>query len=160
MPIYVFKCVNCGGEAEQIMSWEKLQRSEVLCIPCGLVMKQQMTCHAHTPSRFGDQTGTYGVNGKYNKGLGCYVNNDRHAEQIAKSRGLVPFSEAFSGRSFESVTDSHMDSSCIEALKLEADSVAVRDRVAAGADLGEAFAEVYSVDRMKQDGLLSDDVRG
>lgn len=160
MPIFAWGCTCCGKEYETIMSYERSEQVEVLCKECSLVMKKKVNIPAFTPSGWGDQTGTYGVNGKYNKGLGCYVNNDRHAEQIAKSRGLVPFSEAFSGRSFESVTDTDMDARCTEALKLEADSVAVRDRVVAGADLGEAFAEVYSVDRMKADGLLSDDVRG
>lgn len=160
MAIYVFKCVNCGKEYEHITSWEKMQRSEIVCKSCNLVMERQMTCHAHTPGLFGDQTGTYGVNGKYNKGLGCYVKNDRDAERIAKSRGLVPFSEAFPGRSWESMTDGDMDRQCNEALQHSADTVQIRDKMKAGADLGEAFAEVFSVDRMKADGLLSNDVRG
>ena len=160
MPIYVFKCVKCGREAEQIMSWDKMQRSEVLCRPCNLVMERQMTCHAYTPSTFGDQTGTYGVNGKYNKGLGCYVKNDKDAERIAKSRGLVPFSEAFPGRSWENMTDAGMHDQMDDALKHEADAVAVRDKIAAGADAGEAYAEVFSVQRLKADGLLDDSVKG
>lgn len=160
MPIFAWGCTCCGKEYETIMSYERSEKVEVLCKGCSLVMRKKVNIPAFTPSSWGDCTGKFGVNGTYNKGLGCFVKNNKDAEQIAKSRGLVPFSEAFSGRSFESVTDADMDARCTEALKLEADSVAVRDRVVAGADLGEAFAEVYSVDRMKADGLLSDDVRG
>jgi hypothetical protein len=32
--------------------------------------------------------------------------------------------------------------------------------MAAGADMGEAFAEVFSVERMKSDGILKEDVGG
>lgn len=160
MAIYVFKCTNCGKESEQIMSWDRMQKSEVLCKPCGLVMPRQMTFHAKTPSLFGDQTGTYGVNGYYNKGLGCRVLNDRHADQIARSRGLVPFNEAFPGRSWDNVTDDGMHAQMAESLQHHADAVAVREKMAAGADAGEAYAEVFSVQRLKADGLLDDSVKG
>ena len=160
MPLFAWGCTCCGREYETIMSYDRSEKIEILCKECNLVMPKKVNIPAFTPSGWGDQTGTYGVNGKYNKGLGCYVKNDRDAERIAKSRGLVPFSEAFPGRSWESMTDGDMDRQCNEALQHSADTVQIRDKMKAGADLGEAFAEVFSVDRMKADGLLSNDVRG
>lgn len=160
MPIFAWGCKGCGKEYETVMSYSRSESVEILCRGCNVVMNKKVNIPAFTPSGWGDQTGTYGVNGKYNKGLGCYVKNDKDAERIAKSRGLVPFSEAFPGRSWENMTDAGMHDQMDDALKHEADAVAVRDKIAAGADAGEAYAEVFSVQRLKADGLLDDSVKG
>lgn len=142
------------------MSWERLQRSEILCIPCSIVMHRTVTAPAWTPSGWGDQTGKYGVNGLYNRGLGCIVKNDRHADEIAASRGLVRFQDAFDGNSYARITEETIETQCKEWLQHSNDATEIRDRVAAGADMGEALAEVFSVERMKSDGLLDDGIKG
>jgi putative FmdB family regulatory protein len=156
MPIYSFRCVVCGKNADRLMSWEKLQRSEVVC-SCGVEMRRTITAPAKTASGWGDQGVVTGV---YNKGLGCYVTSDRQAEQIAKSRGLVRFQDVFEGNSYDRVINENIDSQCLDHLQHAKDVSVVRDRMAGGADFGEALAETFSVDRMKADGLLSSDVNG
>ena len=139
------------------MSWEKLSRSEIVCTRCNLEMRRTVTAPAKTASGWGDQGVVTGI---YNKGLGCYVTSDRHAEQIAKSRGLVRFQDVFEGNSYDRMIDESIDSQCNMHLQHSRDAAEVRDRMSAGADMGEAFAEVFSVERMKADGTLKEDVNG
>jgi len=44
---------------------------------------------AKTPGRWGDQTGKYGVNGYYDKGLGATYHSSMEREKIMKAKGLV-----------------------------------------------------------------------
>ena len=157
MPIFGWKCVSCGIEVDRLMSYDKMKAVEIVCKTCGIEMRRTITAPAKTASGWGDQGVVTGI---YNKGLGCYVKSDRDADRIAKSRGLIRFQEAFNGSSYERVTDENVDSQCNIALQHNKDLVQVNDRISDGADMGEAFAEVFSVDRMKADGLLSSDVQG
>lgn len=157
MPIYGFKCVNCGMAVDKLMSWEKMQRTEVVCTKCNVEMRRVITAPAKTASGWGDQGNISGI---YNKGLGCFVKNDRHADEIAKSRGLVRFQDAFDGKSFERVIGENIDSQCNIHLQHDADVVLLKDKMSEGFNMGEAFAEVFSVDRMKADGVLTEDVKG
>lgn len=122
-------------------------------------MSRQVTAPAKTATTWGDQTGKYGVNGVWNRGLGCMVQNDRHADAIAKSRGLVRWDAAFGEGSYERITEESIQFQCDDWLKHDKDATEVRDRVDKGADMGEALAEVFSVERMKQDGLLDDSIK-
>lgn len=157
MPIYSFKCVTCGALADKLMSWDKLCRSEVVCTRCSVEMRRVVTAPAKTASGWGDQGVVTGI---YNKGLGCYVTSDRHAEQVAKSRGLVRFQDVFEGNAWDRTIDESIDSQCNLHLQHSRDATEVRDRMSAGADMGEALAEVFSVERMKSDGTLKEDVNG
>ena len=49
---------------------------------------------ARTASSWSDSCGTkYGVNGFYNRGLGCWVSSDKEADRIGAERGLVRMDE-------------------------------------------------------------------
>jgi hypothetical protein len=157
MPLYTFSCPKCTGVYETIMSYDKMKTSEVMCKPCQVDMKRDITMPSKTASAWGDQGF---VNGYYNKGLGCMVRSERHADEIAKARGLVRFQDGFNGQSYETVTDAYMDKDCLGHIQHNKDTVEVRNKMDAGADLGEAFAEVFSVERMKSDGILKEDVGG
>lgn len=157
MPLYSWSCPKCTGIYETIMSYDKMKGSEVVCKPCSTVMKKDFTMPSKTASAWGDQ-GV--VNGYYNKGLGCMVRSERHADEIAKARGLIRFQDAFNGQSYDTVTDTYMDADCLGHIQHNKDTVEIKDKMAAGADMGEAFAEVFSVERMKSDGILKEEVGG
>jgi len=157
MPLFSWTCPKCTGIYETIMSYDKMKETECRCKPCNETMKRNITMPARTANKWGDCGITSGY---YNKGLGCVVRNETHADEIAKSRGLVRFQEAFDGQSYDTVTDAYMDTDCLDHIQHNKDTVEVRNKMDAGADLGEAFAEVFSVERMKSDGILKEDVGG
>lgn len=157
MPIFGWKCVSCGIEVDRLMSYDKMKSVEMICKSCNIEMRRTITAPAKTASGWGDQGVVTGI---YNKGLGCFVKSDRDADRIAKERGLIRFQEAFNGSSYERVLDENVDSQCNISLQHNRDAVQVQDKVKAGAEMGEAFAEVFSVDRMKADGLLPKDIQG
>jgi len=157
LPIYGWKCVSCGIEVDRLMSYDKMKSVEMICKSCNLEMRRTISAPAKTASGWGDQGVVTGI---YNKGLGCFVKSDREADEIAKKRGLIRFQEAFNGSSYERVMDENVDSQCNISLQHNRDAVQVQDKVKAGAGMGEAFAEVFSVDRMKADGLLARDIEG
>ena len=157
MPIYGWKCVNCGSEVDRLMSYDKMKSVELICKTCNIEMRRTITAPAKTASGWGDQGVVTGI---YNKGLGCFVKSDRDADRIAKERGLIRFQEAFNGSSYERVIDEEIDTQCNINLQANKDAVEIKDKMSGGADMGEAFAEVFSVNRMKQDGLLANDIEG
>lgn len=157
MPIYGWKCVNCGSEVDRLMSYDKMKSVELICKTCNVEMRRTITAPAKTASGWGDQGVVTGI---YNKGLGCFVKSDRDADRIAKERGLIRFQEAFNGSSYERVIDEEIDTQCNINLQANKDAVEIKDKMSGGADMGEAFAEVFSVNRMKQDGLLANDIEG
>ena len=61
----------------------------MVCSICGNDLRKMVTAPAHTPLRWGDCTGKYGVNGFYDKGLGATYYNSQQRERIMKLKGLV-----------------------------------------------------------------------
>lgn len=83
-PTYEYSCGACGGKFDVIKRIADLDREEV-CTACGLVAERRM------PSRLGGFIGASDWNRQeYNPGLGCETRGWRHAEKIAKERGLEP----------------------------------------------------------------------
>ena len=93
MPLYDYRCEN-NHVTEHLVK----DSSQQITCSCGASTKRLVSCHAFTPSLFGDQTGRYGVNGYYNKSLGMQVSNQREADRIAASKGYVNLSEYGSQR--------------------------------------------------------------
>jgi|TARA_R100001530_G_scaffold134174_1_gene108550 hypothetical protein len=60
---------------------------------CGGALSKCLGSFAKTPSRWGDETGKYGVNGMFSPGLGRYVTNRREEEKIMRSMGKIPESD-------------------------------------------------------------------
>ncbi|HNG97750.1 MAG TPA: hypothetical protein PLW93_05750 [Candidatus Absconditabacterales bacterium] len=62
---------------------------------------------ARTKTTWSDSCGThYGVNGYYNRGLGCRVHSDKEAESIAKSQGMIRLDEVSQDKYF---IDDHVE---------------------------------------------------
>lgn len=97
MAIYTYHCETCNTEFD--IRRPVAERDEpYLCPYDGAVTKRMMTAPQFTPGSWGDQTGKFGVNGIYDRGLGVRVQNERHRDQILKKKGFVRESELSGGR--------------------------------------------------------------
>ena len=80
--IYPYACA-CGHEFDVIKSYKDIDNPES-CKECG----------AENVERVIAPSALYGINewdyNEYNHGLGCWTKGTKHAEKIAKSRGLEP----------------------------------------------------------------------
>ena len=69
MPIFDYEC----GDRHRIEGFFKAGEEIPLTMVCPFCQQpaiKQLSAPAHTPGRWGDQTGKYGVNGCYDRGLG------------------------------------------------------------------------------------------
>lgn len=90
MPIFEEACIVCNKIEEVIKKYEEPTSD---CPKCGSTRKRLISAHAHTPGRFGDNTGKYGVNGCFDRGLGATYYNSMEREAICKAKGLIPLSD-------------------------------------------------------------------
>lgn len=83
MPIYDWQCQDCQKSFEVIRSYQEYSLP-ALCD----------ACQSSNTIRLISRTHFYGANtwdqASYNTGLGCITKNTKHAEQIARERGLIP----------------------------------------------------------------------
>lgn len=97
MPIYDFICYTCKKQTDRLCKYEN--KDAQTCNDCDSPLRSLVSAPAKTSGKWGDQTGKFGVNGYYDRGLGAtYYNNDQR-EKIAKSKGLIPL-DAVGGDSF------------------------------------------------------------
>jgi len=88
MPMYLFTCAVCDMTTEELV--KRPAPDAIDCVMCGKPAKRlQVYRIARTPGRWGDQTGKYGVNGYYDKGLGATYHSSMEREKIMKAKGLV-----------------------------------------------------------------------
>ena len=160
MPFYEFKCKDCDSEFEELMgSYEEKEPwlKEHRC-SCGGQLQTMISKIARTVSLWGDQTGTYGVNGVYNRGLGCMVYNDKDMEQKAKARGLVPYHQAYDASTFHEHLDTVAESDVKKFEQHNRNVVKYTDLLDKyGKDEQgkmRAQAETFTVESMKKAGTL------
>lgn len=83
MPVYDFDGCGCG-------KFEELVKSDVYQIPCpscGQLCDRQISMPAKTASQWGDTQ--FGINGKFNRGLGVHITSRKQEDDILKKRGLI-----------------------------------------------------------------------
>lgn len=69
-------------------------RPDTITSTSGRIAKRIISVTAKMSNQWSSACGTqYGVNGYFNRGLGCYVHSDKEAEQIAVSKGLTRLSD-------------------------------------------------------------------
>ena len=95
------------------------------------------------------------TNGYYDPGLGSWVSNSQDRERKMKEMGVVPLADY--GTHY---IDDRLDKEDQQMIQQEKDSQEVRRLESEGVSRGEAFAQVYSTERMAADGLLPDDIKG
>ena len=148
MPLYPFVCPSCGSRVEVLCKVSEKPSS--LDCDCGDVARQQVSRVARTRGSWG------GVDtGYFDRGLGQWVDSSREADKIAKERGLVratEFDKDFIEDSLEDFGN--------EQRQLEKDSQEYQSKVAAGMDKAEAAADVFSVSKLQQRGMLDTSIKG
>lgn len=97
MPIYDFICYTCKKQTDRLCKFEN--KEEQTCKDCNSPLHSLVSAPAKTAGKWGDQTGKWGVNGCFDRGLGATYYNSMDRERIAKSKGLVPL-EDVGGDSF------------------------------------------------------------
>ncbi len=79
--MYLFTCAVCDMTTEELV--KRPAPDAIDCVMCGKPAKRlQVYRIARTPGRWGDQTGKYGVNGYYDKGLGATYHSSMEREKI------------------------------------------------------------------------------
>jgi hypothetical protein len=97
MPIHDYACLDCNKIEEKFIKMSQV--NDTFDCSCGKPMKRLMSAPAKTAGKWGDQTGKWGVNGCFDRGLGATYYTSAEREKIARSKGLVPL-EDVGGDSF------------------------------------------------------------
>jgi len=97
MPIHDYVCVTCENVQEKFIKMSQV--NDTFTCQCGTELKRLMSVPAKTAGKWGDQTGKWGVNGFYDRGLGATYYTSAEREKIARAKGLVPL-EDVGGDSF------------------------------------------------------------
>ena len=160
MPFYEFQCKNCDAEFEELFTSfeEKDPCVKELRCTCGGKLRPLISKIARTQSLWGDMTGKYGVNGIFNRGLGCVVYNDRDMEAKAKAKGLVPYHEAYDANTFHEHLDTTTESQIKKFEQHNRNVVKYTDLLDKYGKNEEgkmrAQAETFTVEKMKEAGTL------
>ena len=105
-----------------------------------------------------ESTGKYGVNGTYNKGLGCVVYSDADMRKKAKERGLIPADELSGGdTAWSNMVDDSFNYQVKQANLHEKAMKKMTESINKHGDDGRAIADAFTVEHMKETGALADD---
>lgn len=127
------------------------------CPRCG--EKCKVVGKVSVPARHSswESTGKYGVNGTYNKGLGCVVYSDADMRKKAKARGLIPADEISGGDSaWSNMVDDSFNYQVKQAELHEKAMAKMKDSINEHGDDGRAIADAFTVEHMKETGALDD----
>ena len=87
MPLFDY---FCGEHVHEALFLPKENVPDSIdCPKCGKLAIKQLSMPANTPGRWGDQTGKYGVDGFYDRGLGARYQTSMQREAIMEKKGLV-----------------------------------------------------------------------
>jgi putative FmdB family regulatory protein len=143
MPIYSFKCKACGYTHDSIMKFSERENFiRTKRCDCGGELKTAMTRPAKTPGLWGDQTGTYGVNGYYSKALGAYVDNKAAERKIMEKRGFIAESD-LPANFWADETERRKN----KLMEQEREVQTIEQHLANGYEMGEAIANTFTAER-------------
>jgi hypothetical protein len=123
------------------------------CPQCGQLALKQLSMPASTPGRWGDQTGKYGVDGFYDRGLGARYQTSMQREAIMEKKGLVSTGDF----------DKHFVEDTLQrqtAYQKQQDANIARYKANMkkfDGDKSRAVAETFSIAEMKKQGTLAQD---
>lgn len=91
MPVYEYYCPSCSRDFERLM--KVASRDSASCLFCGNEenIKRKVSKPADMSIQWNQHY--YGINGKYDRSLGCVINNPDEARKIAESKGLIAESD-------------------------------------------------------------------
>ena len=148
MPLWDYKCDNGHVEEHIFLAGEESPRW-LKCQTCGENTRIQLPLVSRTANRWGD------TNGGYNKHLQTHVSNSMHREKILREKGLVDLRDMpehyFEDRLEQEKEEHKTHGNDLREYKAHLES---------GCDQGEALAKTFSATKLKERGLLADDIRG
>jgi hypothetical protein len=151
MPLFDYFCGEHVYE-ELLLPSEEVPDS-IECPTCGKTATKQVSIPAHTPGRWGDQTGKYGVNGFYDRGLGARYQTSMQREAIMDKKGLAP--ESSFGKHYAEDTlqrqAAHQEQQDVNLVRYKANVKKFEG------DKGRAIAETFTVAEMKKQGTMAQD---
>ena len=127
------------------------------CPRCGEKCKVKGAISVPARHSSWESTGKYGVNGTYNKGLGCVVYSDADMRKKAKARGLIPADELSGGdTAWSNMVDDSFNYQVKQAELHEKAMAKMKDSINEHGDDGRAIADAFTVEHMKETGALDD----
>ena len=147
MPLYEYKCEECRQEYVELWSYA-MAPTDMACL-CGGRAARKISLIARTPNRWGD------TNGYWDPGLGSWIANSQDRDRKMKEMGVVPLADYD-----KYYVEDRLEKEDAQMVQLEKDSQEVARLESEGVSRGDAFAQVYSTERMAADGLLPDDIKG
>ena len=151
MPLFDY---FCGEHVHEALFLPKEEVPEsISCPDCGKTSNKQMSVPANTPGRWGDQTGKYGVNGFFDRGLGARYHTSMQREALMEKKGLVSTGD---------FDKHHVEDSLQRQFAAESQADANIARYKSNLSKFEgnktrAVAETFSISEMKKQGTLSQD---
>ncbi len=151
MPLFDY---FCGAHVHEALFLPKEEvPNSIECPKCGKISLKQMPMPASTPGRWGDQTGKYGVDGFFDRGLGARYQTSMQREAIMEAKGLV---------STNDFDKHHVEDTLQKQLAHEKQQDANLARYKSNlkkfeGDKTRAVAETFTVSEMKKQGTLSQD---
>lgn len=170
MPFYKWKCDDCGQVMEVLHRWSvnpedkkgdlipSPKEEDIFCgheegfdpdavdsefVGCGSKNVYKMLAQGFNISGLDGHR----IGGFYSQNLGQWVKSVKEEDKIAESRGLRRITD-YSKDYIDSVYEKSLD----KAKSHEKDIDRVKN--------GEKLEDIFSVDRMKADGLLGNDIKG
>lgn len=167
MPTFKFQCTNCKHNHEIYINTteyaeygssrtefeEHFECNNYCCEPGDL------NAVMGAPGLIGlDNVHKYGVNGVFNRGLGCMVYSDRDLRAKAKAKGLVLAEDAgISSAGWSAKVDDQFNQDIKAANDHEKAIAKIKEGLDTHKDEGRAIADAFSVEQMKETGNLKAD---
>ena len=150
MPLFDYCCGR--HTTEELFFPNEQIPEEKPCSKCGGRAIRMLPVVAKTPGRWGDQTGKYGVNGFFDRGLGATYYNSMEKEKLMDAKGLTTLS------SFgDDYVDDSLDKQTESDLRHERNIKTFKAKMAkTGGDAGKAIAETFTLSEMRKQGTLTD----
>ena len=124
--------------------------AQIKCPECGKLALKQMSMPANTPGRWGDQTGKYGVDGFFDRGLGARYHTSMERDAIMDAKGLAPLS-SFDKHHVEDT----MEKTITENKRQDANIARYKANLKKfNGDKSMAVGETFSVSEMEKQGTL------
>lgn len=141
----------CGEHVHEELFLPKEEApNSIACPECGELALKQMSMPAFTPGRWGDQTGKYGVNGFFDRGLGARYHTSMERESIMDAKGLASVSD---------LDKHHVEDAMEKTIAADKQQDANIARYKANikkfnGDKSRAVGETFSVSEMEKQGTL------
>ena len=151
MPLFDYFCGEHVHEA-LFMPKEEVPHS-IKCPKCGETSVKQLSMPANTPGRWGDQTGKYGVDGFYDRGLGARYQTSMQREAIMDAKGLASASD-FDKDIVEDSMQRQMEYQNQQDKNLARYKANLKKF---DGDKSRAIGETFTISEMKKQGTLAQD---